>query len=38
MLHARRLELRHPVTGAAMVFETPVPEDFVAVEQALLPE
>jgi 23S rRNA pseudouridine1911/1915/1917 synthase len=37
MLHARRLELRHPVTGAAMVFEAPVPEDFLAVERALIP-
>jgi 23S rRNA pseudouridine1911/1915/1917 synthase len=37
MLHASRLELAHPVTGAAMVFEAPVPEDFAAVERALLP-
>jgi 23S rRNA pseudouridine1911/1915/1917 synthase len=36
MLHARRLELAHPTTGAAMRFEAPVPEDFAAVEQALL--
>ena len=37
MLHARRLELEHPATGAAIVFEAPVPDDFVAAEQALLP-
>jgi len=38
MLHARRLELAHPVTGAPMVLEAPVPEDFAAVERALLGE
>jgi 23S rRNA pseudouridine1911/1915/1917 synthase len=37
MLHARRLELAHPVTGAAMIFEAPVPDDFTAAERALLP-
>ena len=37
MLHARRLELAHPTTGAMMVLEAPVPEDFVAAEKALLP-
>jgi 23S rRNA pseudouridine1911/1915/1917 synthase len=37
MLHARRLELVHPTTGAAMVLEAPVPEDFIAAERALLP-
>jgi 23S rRNA pseudouridine1911/1915/1917 synthase len=37
MLHARRLELAHPTTGAALTFEAPVPEDFVAAERALLP-
>jgi 23S rRNA pseudouridine1911/1915/1917 synthase len=37
MLHARRLELPHPVTGAGMVFEAPIPEDFAAVERALVP-
>jgi 23S rRNA pseudouridine1911/1915/1917 synthase len=36
MLHARRLELAHPSTGARMVLEAPVPEDFSAVERALL--
>jgi 23S rRNA pseudouridine1911/1915/1917 synthase len=36
MLHALRLELVHPVTGAALVLEAPVPEDFAAVERALL--
>jgi len=38
MLHAARLALPHPVTGAPMVFEAPVPEDFAAVERALLPD
>jgi 23S rRNA pseudouridine1911/1915/1917 synthase len=37
MLHARRLEVLHPATGAAIVFEAPVPQDFVAVERALIP-
>ncbi len=37
MLHARRLELPHPATGARLVLEAPVPEDFAAVERALLP-
>jgi 23S rRNA pseudouridine1911/1915/1917 synthase len=30
MLHARRLAIAHPVTGAPLVFEAPVPEDFRA--------
>ena len=37
MLHARRLELEHPSTGAAIVFEAPVPEDFITVERLLVP-
>jgi 23S rRNA pseudouridine1911/1915/1917 synthase len=37
MLHARRLELRHPGTGTAIAFEAPVPADFGAAERALLP-
>ncbi|HET8542742.1 MAG TPA: RluA family pseudouridine synthase [Anaeromyxobacter sp.] len=36
LLHARRLELDHPVTGARLVLEAAVPEDFLAVERALL--
>jgi 23S rRNA pseudouridine1911/1915/1917 synthase len=36
MLHARRLELAHPTSGARLVLEAPVPEDFAAVEGALL--
>jgi 23S rRNA pseudouridine1911/1915/1917 synthase len=36
MLHAARLELAHPVTGAPMVIEAAVPEDFRAVEAALV--
>jgi 23S rRNA pseudouridine1911/1915/1917 synthase len=38
MLHARRPALRHPATGAPLVLEAPVPEDFAAVERALVPE
>jgi 23S rRNA pseudouridine1911/1915/1917 synthase len=37
MLHARRLELDHPGTGAPIAFEAPVPEDFLAAERVLLP-
>jgi 23S rRNA pseudouridine1911/1915/1917 synthase len=36
MLHAARLALRHPRSGEALVIEAPVPEDFRAVERALL--
>jgi 23S rRNA pseudouridine1911/1915/1917 synthase len=36
MLHARRLELVHPVTGAPIAFEAPVPDDFARAERALL--
>jgi 23S rRNA pseudouridine1911/1915/1917 synthase len=38
MLHARKLEIDHPATGARLVLEAPVPEDFAAVERALLVE
>jgi len=37
MLHAQRLELVHPASGARLVLEAPVPGDFAAVERALLP-
>lgn len=37
MLHARRLELVHPVTGTRLVLEAPVPADFAALEEALFP-
>lgn len=37
MLHATRLSLAHPATGRPMTFEAPPPEDFLAVERALLP-
>jgi 23S rRNA pseudouridine1911/1915/1917 synthase len=37
LLHARRLEVTHPLTGARLVLEAPVPEDFLAAERALLP-
>ncbi|HSN90317.1 MAG TPA: RluA family pseudouridine synthase [Anaeromyxobacteraceae bacterium] len=36
MLHALRLEIAHPVTGERLVLEAPVPEDFRAVEGAVL--
>jgi len=35
MLHALRLTLRHPRTGAALSFEAPVPEDLLTVARAL---
>jgi 23S rRNA pseudouridine1911/1915/1917 synthase len=31
MLHAAKLQLVHPATGAEMEFEAPLPDDFVAV-------
>ncbi len=37
MLHARRLEIDHPATGARLVLEAPLPEDLRAAEAALLP-
>jgi len=36
MLHALRLEIDHPATGARMTFEAPVPADLAAVRDALL--
>ncbi len=36
MLHAVRLELAHPITGAPLAFAAPVPEDFRAVCAALV--
>jgi 23S rRNA pseudouridine1911/1915/1917 synthase len=36
MLHAKRLELCHPRTGAAMAFEAPLPADFLAAERDLV--
>lgn len=30
MLHARRIEFNHPLTGKALKFETPVPDDFMS--------
>jgi 23S rRNA pseudouridine1911/1915/1917 synthase len=38
MLHARALRVAHPVTGAPLALEAPVPEDFLAVERALCGE
>jgi len=37
MLHARRLELAHPITGARLRLEAPLPEDFLAMQEALVP-
>lgn len=37
MLHAWRLEVAHPGTGERLVLTAPVPDDFRAVERALLP-
>lgn len=38
MLHARRLQLEHPITGKLMVLEAPIPGDFAAqLPQELLP-
>jgi 23S rRNA pseudouridine1911/1915/1917 synthase len=38
MLHAARLELRHPSTGARLVLEAPLPEDLRATMAALVPD
>jgi 23S rRNA pseudouridine1911/1915/1917 synthase len=38
MLHAARLALPHPITGAPMTFEAPLPEDFAAALATLVPE
>ena len=37
MLHAQRLTLTHPVTGAPLCIEAPLPGDFAAALGALLP-
>jgi 23S rRNA pseudouridine1911/1915/1917 synthase len=37
MLHAFRLEIRHPVTGAILSLGAPLPDDFRAVLEALIP-
>jgi 23S rRNA pseudouridine1911/1915/1917 synthase len=34
-LHAARLGLRHPITGAMLAWEAPLPEDFAALLNAL---
>lgn len=34
-LHARRLKIIHPATGRDLVFEAPVPDDFLALMPAL---
>ncbi len=36
MLHARRLEIVHPATGARIAFDAPLPEDFALLERLLL--
>jgi len=35
-LHAETLGFSHPITGQALRFTTPPPEDFLALERALL--
>ncbi|MCM2334791.1 MAG: RluA family pseudouridine synthase [Anaeromyxobacteraceae bacterium] len=35
MLHARRLEIAHPITGAPLRFEAPIPADFLEAAAAL---
>jgi 23S rRNA pseudouridine1911/1915/1917 synthase len=35
-LHAETLGFSHPITGLALRFTTPPPEDFLALERALL--
>jgi 23S rRNA pseudouridine1911/1915/1917 synthase len=35
MLHALRLEIGHPATGARMTFEAPIPDDFAAARDGL---
>jgi hypothetical protein len=35
MLHAWRLSLAHPITGAPLSFEAPVPSDFERLLTAL---
>ena len=37
LLHARRLVLPHPVSGAPLLLEAPVPDDFLGVLRALVP-
>jgi 23S rRNA pseudouridine1911/1915/1917 synthase len=37
MLHAARLEIRHPATGSRLSIEAPLPADFRAALDALLP-
>jgi 23S rRNA pseudouridine1911/1915/1917 synthase len=34
-LHAARLELTHPETGALVIFESPLPDDMAALLEAL---
>lgn len=36
MLHAARLEIGHPASGSRLVLEAPPPEDFLAVQRALV--
>jgi 23S rRNA pseudouridine1911/1915/1917 synthase len=35
MLHAARLVLPHPATGASLAFEAPVPPDFAELAERL---
>ncbi len=36
MLHAARIELAHPITGAALEIEAPLPHDYVRSRELLL--
>jgi 23S rRNA pseudouridine1911/1915/1917 synthase len=38
MLHAARLGIRHPATGAPLAFEAPLPDDFRSALAALIPD
>jgi hypothetical protein len=35
MLHAARIAIAHPVTGAALEFRAPLPDDFTSAMVAL---
>jgi hypothetical protein len=36
MLHALRLEIDHPASGARLALSAPVPDDFAALRNALV--
>jgi 23S rRNA pseudouridine1911/1915/1917 synthase len=37
LLHAYRLRIQHPVTGAMMLFQSPLPEDMLKVAKTIAP-